>query len=263
MSGHTFTGESKRMSDLSLPQNSDSPFDLIRRFDADGNECWYARELMAFLGYVKWQRFESAIDRAKLSCSNSELNTDAHFHHLPGAVSGDGRFGDNYKLSRHACHLIAMTGDPRKTEIANAQKYFSGRVREAEVVKEAPQLKALPTRDTIDYVAAQKYLDSRPRDRFTALAEQMLIAEMAGIQNSQNLLPSTEPPKHFTTVMIRANQLGYSAKQIDGGAALGKFVKAAIAPDHKDWQGQYQVWQYEVNAELDARIHSFFLTRAL
>jgi hypothetical protein len=252
------------MSDLSLAQNSDSPFDSIQRFDGEGNECWYARELMAFLGYVKWQRFESAIDRAKLSCSNSELNTDAHFCHLPGVVSGEGRFGDNYKLSRHACHLIAMTGDPRKTEIANAQKYFSSKVREAEVKETpAPQLKALPSRDTIDYVAAQKYLDSRPRDRFTALAEQMLIAEMAGIQNSQRLLPSAEPVKHYTTVMVRANQLGYSAKQIDGGTALGKFVKQVIEPDHQDWQGQYKVWQYEVTDELDARIHSFFLTRAL
>jgi hypothetical protein len=251
------------MSNLSLPQNPDSPFDSIRRFDAEGNECWYARELMAFLGYAKWQRFESAIDRAKLSCLNSELNADMHFAHLPGAVSGDGRFGGNYKLSRHACHLIAMTGDPRKTEIATAQKYFSGKVREAEIAKEAPRLKSLPSRDTIDYVAAQKYLDSRSRDRFTALAEQMLIAEMAGIQNAQNLLPLAEPPKHYTTVMIRANQLGYSAKQIDGGVALGKFVKTAIEPDHKDWQGQYQVWQYQVNDQFDARIHSFFLTRAL
>ena len=86
---------------------------------------------------------------------------------------------------------------------------------------------------------------------------------MAGIQNAQNLLPSSAPAKHYTTVMIRASQLGYSAKQIDGGASLGKYVKQTIQPDHKDWQGQYQVWQYEVNDQLDARIHSFFLTRAL
>lgn len=34
------------------------------------------------------------------------------------------------------------------------------------------------------------------------------------------------------------------------------FVKQAIKPDHKAWQGQYQVYEYEVNEALDARIHA-------
>jgi hypothetical protein len=122
------------MADAIVPSEQ-SPFDTIRRFDEDGDECWYGRELMSLLGYAKWQRFQDAIDRAELSCQNSNLNPDKHFEFLPEAVKtpGGGRPGDNYKLSRHACHLIAMNGDPRKDEIALAQHYFSGKVREAEV----------------------------------------------------------------------------------------------------------------------------------
>jgi hypothetical protein len=249
------------MSDLSLQQNSDSPFDSIRQVDSDG-EFWSARDLMPLLGYEKWERFADAIDRAKAACQLASNPVREHFS--PEVRKSNGRPKEDYRLSRYACYLTAMNGDPRKPEVAAAQSYFAAKTREAELMKGLPpvqQLKALPS--AIEYVAAISTLSALPRNRMTALAEQLLTAEMAGIQNSQNLLPSAEPVKHYTAVMIRANQLGYSAKQIDGGVALGKFVKQAIEPDHKDWQGQYQVWQYEVNDKLDARIHSFFLTRAL
>lgn len=119
---------------INSQQTGTSPFDAIRRFDENGNECWYGRELMPFLGYAKWQRFEGAIERAMVSCANSNHKVGDHFMHLPGSVSGSGRTGDNYKLSRHACHLIVMAGDPRKDEIAEGQSYFSMKTREAEVV---------------------------------------------------------------------------------------------------------------------------------
>lgn len=32
---------------------------------------------------------------------------------------------NDYQLSRFVCYLIAQNGDPRKLEIANAQKYFA------------------------------------------------------------------------------------------------------------------------------------------
>lgn len=119
------------------PSTGQSPFDSIRRFDEHGQECWYGRELMPFLGYVQWRRFEDAINRAMLSCQNSEHAVEAHFEFLPASAritSGAGRLGDNYRLSRHACHLIVMAGDPRKPEIAAGQAYFSLKIREAEVV---------------------------------------------------------------------------------------------------------------------------------
>lgn len=127
-------------------QHQGSPFDSIRHFDKHGNEHWFGRELMPLLGYSKWQRFQEAIARAIVSCSNSKnANPEDHFSHLPGSVSGSGRTGDNFKLSRHACHLIAMAGDPRKPEIAAAQEYFSAKVYEAETVipQQSEQIEAL------------------------------------------------------------------------------------------------------------------------
>ncbi len=119
-----------------------SPFDQIRHLDGD-QPYWLGRELMIELGYLKWQRFKDAIARAILSCENAKkAKPEDHFIHLPGSVSGSGNFGDDYKLSRHACNLIAMAGDPRKRQIAAAQEYFSGRIHEAET-REA-ELRSLP-----------------------------------------------------------------------------------------------------------------------
>jgi len=42
---------------------------------------------------------------------------------------------DDFYLSRFACYLIAMNGDPSKAEVAAAQQYFAIKTREGELAK--------------------------------------------------------------------------------------------------------------------------------
>lgn len=97
-----------------------------------------ARELMPLLGYTKWQKFEGAIQRAAMACKNAGKPLE---NHITGAgklvtrAQGGGSETADYKLSRFACYLVAMNGDPRKPEIAAAQTYFAVRTRQAELAQ--------------------------------------------------------------------------------------------------------------------------------
>jgi DNA-damage-inducible protein D len=115
-------------------------FEDLKKTNQHGIEYWSARELQSLLGYTKWQRFENAIEKAITSCKQSGNDPE---HHFTGAgnpiTSGKGRTQviEDYHLSRFACYLIAQNGDPRKPEIAHAQKYFAIQTRRQELSDEA------------------------------------------------------------------------------------------------------------------------------
>ncbi|AUS33409.1 hypothetical protein C1M55_21475 [Rhodococcus qingshengii] len=123
------------MSDLNLFNPDESPFDSIRLVRPDGSEFWSARDLMPLLGYEKWERFEDAIDRAVDSMRNSGQDPMRNASRRREAIAKTAR--TNWHLSRFACYLVAMNGDPRKSEVAAAQAYFAIRTREAETAPAA------------------------------------------------------------------------------------------------------------------------------
>ena len=113
-----------------------SPFDGIRHEDEDGKEFWSARELYKLLGYTTWQKFQNAIEQAKIACENSEEDLSDHFNQQVNMiVAGKGarRKTEDYHLSRYACYLIVQNADPNKPIVALGQTYFAYQTRRQEI----------------------------------------------------------------------------------------------------------------------------------
>lgn len=113
--------------------------EIVKIIQEKAVEFWYARDLMALLGYDRWENFHKAIERAIDSCKASEIEPADHFRSVTKMVqigSGAERAVKDYMLTRYACYLIAQNGDPRKEEIAFAQSYFAVQTRKQELIEE-------------------------------------------------------------------------------------------------------------------------------
>lgn len=110
-------------------------FEDIKHIDENGVEFWNARELMPILQYSNWQNFEKIINKAKISCENSDISVFEHFTDV-SKLSKRANHAEveikDYKLTRYACYLIAQNGDIRKKVIALAQTYFAVQTRKQE-----------------------------------------------------------------------------------------------------------------------------------
>ena len=118
-------------------------FENIKHINDDGQEYWLARELQTVLDYTQWRRFSDTIERAKLACKNSGFAIDDHFANVGKMVdigSGAEREVDDVMLSRYACYLIVMNGDPRKEVIALGQSYFAVKTRQQELIDNYEEL---------------------------------------------------------------------------------------------------------------------------
>lgn len=147
------------------------PFEEIKRTNEHGAEYWAARELMPLLGYEKWNNFKNAVKKASISCERSGNEPEYHFADVGKMVptgSGAERSVSDMHLSRFACYLIAQNGDPNKSQIAGAQRYFAIQTRRQELSDAAAK--------------AKERLDVRDQcsTEFKALSG---AAKQAGVQN--------------------------------------------------------------------------------
>ena len=124
-----------------------------KRVTSKGDDYWLAREIYGILGYAEWDSFQPVIARAEVAITNGGGDPSQHIRHTTKLVEvggGGKRRVTEAFLSRGACYLIAMNGDPSKPEIAGAQQYFAIQTRSAELsASEAGDRKRLELREKV------------------------------------------------------------------------------------------------------------------
>jgi DNA-damage-inducible protein D len=127
--------------------------EALKRTNSQGDDFWIGRDVFPVLGYATWDSFTSVIERAEASILSTGGEPSHHIRHttkLVGVGSGARRRVGECFLSRGACYLIAMNGDPTKPEVAGAQHYFAIQTRSAEVAQqESADHKRLTVRDRV------------------------------------------------------------------------------------------------------------------
>ena len=119
-----------------IKEYNNTTFEDIKHTSENGEEFWYARELMNALEYKKWQKFQNVLYNAKIACEKSGSVVDDHFTQVGKMVdigSKTKRKINDYKLSRYACYLIVQNSDPRKEVVALGQTYFAIQTRRQEL----------------------------------------------------------------------------------------------------------------------------------
>lgn len=110
-------------------------FESCKHIDDNGIEYWNAREMQEVLQYKEWRNFKKILESAKIACKISDQEVLDHFVEINKMINlakGAKRKVLDYKLTRYACYLIVMNGDPRKEIIALVQTYFAVKTRQQE-----------------------------------------------------------------------------------------------------------------------------------
>lgn len=191
---------------MNIKKYNEEIFENIKHINEYDQEFWYARELQNALEYTQWRRFKTAIERAKETCLRSGNVVEDHFASAGKMIllaKGAEREVEDFMLTRYACYLIVMNGDPRKEVIALGQTYFAVKTRQQELIENYDQLGENQKR-----IAIRK--EMRVHNRFLAEA-----AKNAGIDS----------PRDYAIFQNRGYQGlygGLGAKEIHARKGLAK-----------------------------------------
>jgi DNA-damage-inducible protein D len=97
----------------------------------NGITYWWASDLLQMLGYANLKAFQSVLDRATKAFVSLNI---PHYENIIATLRDiNGIQVQDFKLTRFACYITVMNGNPQKIEVASAQAYFAKQTRKFEL----------------------------------------------------------------------------------------------------------------------------------
>lgn len=120
------------MDDTLKPTENGLSFEDFK--NENGITYWWASDLMQMLGYPNMKSFQKVLDRATKAFVSLNI---PHYENIVAITreQDDVQIQD-FKLTRFACYLTVMNGEPKKKEVALAQGYFAQQTRKFELYLE-------------------------------------------------------------------------------------------------------------------------------
>jgi DNA-damage-inducible protein D len=259
------------MSQIDILAN-DSTFDKIRHEDERG-EHWSARELMPVMGYgADWRNFAEAVSRAAAACRNAGYDPADHIGDANKMVrigSGAQRSVPDFRLTRFGAYLVAMNGDPRKSEIAAAQTYFAVKTRQAEVAPAAPALPDMTTPAGRVQVAEMLLAGAKREVELTAAVADRDARLAIAAPKAEYVDGFVNPDDDMSLIRVFAAQLGVGEKALRAWLVDRKVVyrrtvgqrwsntQGRLVPEY-EWLAYagYQSWFKPVDQPNAPRLHN-------
>lgn len=134
------------MADLGTSTESNLSFEDFR--NENGITYWWASDLMNMLGYKDMKSFHKVLDRATKAFVSLSI---PHYENIiPEMREVNGDLIQDFKLTRFACYITVMNGDPKREQVALAQSYFAQQTRKFELyIQTNNDLERLLTREEL------------------------------------------------------------------------------------------------------------------
>ncbi len=101
----------------------------------NGITYWWASDLANMLGYQSLKAFQTVLDRATKAFVSLNI---PHYENIIATLRDiNNTQVQDFKLTRFACYIAVMNGNPQKIEVASAQVYFAQQTRKFELFFES------------------------------------------------------------------------------------------------------------------------------
>lgn len=139
----------------------------------NGITYWWASDLMTMLGYKDMRSFQKVLDRATKAFVSLNI---PHFENIVATQreGADGGTSLDFKMTRFACYITVMNGDPKKSEVAIAQSYFAQQTRKFELIQDGQQIDRILIREEL----------SDGNKSLASAAKQANVQDFAKFQNA-------------------------------------------------------------------------------